>query len=377
MKVTLESSPILHTLTGIGRYTWELATKLPNHPEIDDVALFVQNEVVRDTETIIRMGQQKQKRYPLWNKQIRLASRFLKRQHAVWKCNTSLVHGPNYFLPACADSGIITVHDLSVLRYPQTHPVERVKQFEKNFESSLRRASHIITDSEAMRHEIIEMLGWSNERISVVALGVAPEFAPRQNNDESFLHRYGLSAGGYTLCVSTIEPRKNIDKLLTAYGMLTQKLRERFPLVIIGGIGWLSDSIVAQIDEGVQEGWVIRPGFVHDNELKLFYAHAHLFVYPSAYEGFGLPVVEAMASGIPVIVSDRTSLPEVTQGAALLIEPDDCEAFVSALQKGIEDEQWRYNAIRNGLEVVKKYTWEKCVYETVKIYKKGTVKLTV
>ena len=368
MKIILEASPLLHTLTGIGRYTWELATRLPYHSEIDDFALYVRNEIIQDVNELNRMSKES-KDFPLLSKPIRLTSRWIKHQNAKRQCHNSLVHGPNYFLPMCTESGIVTVHDLSVLRHPETHPIERVLQFEKNFNHTLSRTRHIITDSEAMRREIIELLNWSDKKISVIPLGVAPEFTPYTNVNHDFLNQYGLSVGGYTLCISTIEPRKNIDKLLLSYGMLTQNLRIRFPLVIIGGIGWLAESIVAQIEKGVHEGWVIRPGFVPDNELILFYSHARLFVYPSSYEGFGLPAIEAMASGIPLIVSNRTSLPEVTQGAALVIEPDDIEAFSIALKKGLEDIQWCKQSIRDGLEVVKKYTWEKCVDETVKIYK--------
>ncbi|MCX6072952.1 MAG: glycosyltransferase family 1 protein [Campylobacterales bacterium] len=369
MKITLEASPILHTLTGIGRYTWELATRLSYHPEIDDVALYVRNEIVCDAEAVMKMGQEK-KQYPLWSKPIRLTKRFLKRRHAYNRCHHSLVHGPNYFLPSCAESGIITVHDLSIYRYPQTHPLERIAQFEKNFDATLRRASHIITDSEAMRREIINFFGWSDERISVIGLGVAPEFKPRDFDNQFFLNRYGLIADGYTLCVSTIEPRKNIDKLLSAYRILPQNLRNRFPLVIIGGIGWHAEPIVEQIEVGVREGWVIRPGFVPEHDLLLFYSHARLFVYPSAYEGFGLPVVEAMASGVPVIISNRTSLPEVAQGAGIVIEPDDQTEFVMALQRGLDDEIWRAKAKSNGIEAARNYTWEKCVNETVNVYQK-------
>lgn len=370
MNITLEASPILHTLTGIGRYTWELATRLPHHPMVEELNLYVRNEIVSDPYKIIQMGKEV-KTYPLWSKPLRLTSRYLKKRQALHVCKNSLIHGPNYFLPPCAENGIITVHDLSIYRYPQTHPLERIQQFEKNFDATLKRASHIITDSEAMKREIIELLGWAEDKISVVLLGVTAEFIPRQIDHYEFLERYSLNIEGYTLCVATIEPRKNIDKLLSAYKVIQKQLRELFPLVLIGGIGWNSDTIIAQIEEGVREGWVIRPGFVTDKELVLFYQHAALFVYPSAYEGFGLPVVEAMACGVPVIISNRTSLPEVADGAALIIEPDNHEEFVNGLQKGLEDEAWRINAIENGIKKAKQYTWEKCVNETVKIYKKG------
>ena len=370
MKITLEASPILHTLTGIGRYTWELATRIPHHSMIEEFNLYVRNEIVRDPYKIIQMGKEV-KKYHLWLKPLRLTKRYLKQRSAFQVCQNSLVHGPNYFLPSCADSGIITVHDLSIFRYPETHPVERIKQFEKNFDNTLRRTEYIITDSEAMKREIIELLGWTEDKISVVLLGVAPEFAPRLYDNYDFLKKYSLHVEGYSLCVATIEPRKNIDKLVSAYKVLSKTLRERFPLVLIGGIGWNSDTIMAQIEEGVREGWIICPGFVSEEELVLFYSHAALFVYPSAYEGFGLPVAEAMACGIPVIISNRTSLPEVANGAALIIEPDDHEEFVRALQRGLEDEEWRIRAIINGIKNSKQYTWEKCVNETVKIYNKN------
>lgn len=368
MKVILEASALLYPKTGIGRYTWELAQGLRTTELVSSVRFYAQGKIFNSLETLAELKPRAS--YPLWSKPWRVSRSAYLDMRAKYVCDHSVVHGPNYFLPACAEEGIITIHDLSIYRYPETHPVERVKLFEKNFNNTLSRTQHIITDSEAMKHEIIELLGWAENKISVVLLGVAQEFTPRLYDYYDFLTRYGLAAEGYSLCVATIEPRKNIDKLLTAYKVLPKKLRGRFPLVIIGGIGWNSDVIIAQIEEGVREGWIIRPGFISDEELVLFYQHAKLFIYPSAYEGFGLPVTEAMACGVPVIISNRTSLPEVANGAALIIEPDNHEEFVSALHKGLEDEEWQLKAIADGIEKAKRYTWERCVDETVRTYSK-------
>lgn len=369
MKITLEASAILHPLTGIGRYTWELATRFSCHPMLEELNLYVRNEIVHDPHKITRMSHQ-MKTYPLWSKPLRLISRTLKKRHAVHACQSTLVHGPNYFLPPCAQSGIITVHDLSIYRYPETHPLERIKQFEKNFKDTLRRTEHIIADSVSTQREIVEVLGWPENKISVVALGVAPEFKPLMQQNNSFLDKYGLQKEGYALCVSTIEPRKNIDTLVQAYEGLPVELRKAFPLVLIGGEGWLCEPIVARIKRGVSQGWIIRPGYVSEVELVLFYQNARVFVYPSEYEGFGLPVAEAMACGIPVVISNRTSLPEVAQGCGMMIEPHDTVSFSQAIRQSLCDEQWRNRASIQGVAIASGYTWDKCVADTISVYSK-------
>lgn len=356
-------------MTGIGRYTWELATRLSHHPKIDKLSLYVRDQIVPNVETIVRMGQET-KRFPLYSKPFRIVRKYLKRRYAYAHCHGSFVHGPNYFLPSCAENGIITVHDLSIYRYPETHPLERIKQFEKNFEDTLRRTEHIIADSVSTQREIIEVLGWSEDKISVVALGVAPEFTPLIQKNNPFLEKYGLQKEGYALCVSTIEPRKNINTLVQAYEVLPVELRKAFPLVIIGGEGWLSEPIMALIERGVSQGWIIRPGYVSETELVLFYQHARVFVYPSEYEGFGLPVAEAMACGIPVVISNRTSLPEVAQGCGMIIEPHDTISFSQAIEKSLCDEQWRERASIHGIAVASGYTWDKCAEETINVYLK-------
>jgi alpha-1,3-rhamnosyl/mannosyltransferase len=284
-------------------------------------------------------------------------------------CRGYLIHGTNFFLPVWAETGIVTVHDLSVFKFPETHPADRVRHFESNFSRSVGCARHLITDSEAIRRELIEYLGCNADRVTAVPLGVEPEFAPRSPSFvEPLLRTLDLQYGGYSLCVSTLEPRKRIGYLLQAYRRLPDALRRRYPLVLAGGSGWLSDELRTAIDGAVSEGWARYLGFLPQQQLPDLYAGAHLFTFPSLYEGFGLPVLEAMASGVPVITSNRASLPEVTGGAAILIDPDDIDGLTEAIQKGLEDDLWRARARECGLAVARRFNWERCAEQTVSVY---------
>ncbi|WP_295421173.1 glycosyltransferase family 1 protein [Sulfurovum sp.] len=369
MHIILESSALLHQQTGIGRYNLELAKGLQKSNDIEHLSYYVDNRVIDDFNQIKKMQYNKPRTYPLATKPFRIVKNYVRKQRVKHQCENSLVHATNFFLPECAQSGVTTVHDLSIFKYPETHPKERIEQFEKHFLKSLERTLHIITDSKAVKEEVMAFFGWDKEKISVAYLGVASAFRPRDNPDVAFLKKYGLSENGYTLCVSTIEPRKNIGKLLDAYEHLSYSVKKRWPLVLIGGYGWHFETIMKKIEKAQKEGWVIRPGYVSEEELFLFYQHAHLFVYPSEYEGFGLPVAEAMASGVPVITSDRSCLPEVASGAGLVVNPDDDRSFLEALEKGLDDALWRSKARIEGIEVASRYNWDKCVKDTIEIYK--------
>ena len=383
MSVVLSVDALAPALTGIWRYVWELAARLPDRVGANRVRFYRQGRWVADPATLLcdlvpskagaggeKPGNRRLLKWPGWVKRSLATSTLRQIQK---QCRGAVFHGPNYFIPPCADVGIATIHDLSVFKYPETHPIERIRHFEQDFFSSVKRASHLITDSEATRQEVMDYLGWSPEKITAVPLGVSDRYRPIDGFDskfvESSLQRHGLRAGGYTLCVSTLEPRKKIGQLLKAYRRLPTDLRMRYPLVLVGGRGWNSEDLHQELQRSEAEGWLRYLGYVPEADLPLIYAGARTFAFPSVYEGFGLPVLEAMASGVPVVSSNTSSLPEVTCGFALLGDPDDVEELNSNLQKSLLDDAWRQQVTASGLSVARQFTWDACVDRTVTIYK--------
>jgi alpha-1,3-rhamnosyl/mannosyltransferase len=201
-------------------------------------------------------------------------------------------------------------------------------------------------------------------------LASSAEFHPRGADElRGALSRHGLEVGGYSLFVGTIEPRKNIETLLDAYSRLPIELRKRWPLVLTGYHGWRSESIHQRLDSAKREGWAYYLGFVPSEDLPLLFAGARLFTFPSLYEGFGLPVLEAMSSGVPVVCSNNSSLPEVAGDAALMCEAQDTETLTELIQRGLEDEAWRASAVEQGLLHAARFSWERCASETLQVYK--------
>jgi alpha-1,3-rhamnosyl/mannosyltransferase len=355
-------------LTGIGRYAWELASRLPQHPDVDTVQYYRQGNWVKEPGALLQIPLPG---HPRARARIRVRTpRWFRDRLVKWDCRGRVFHGPNYFIPACAEVGVATIHDLSVFKFPETHPVDRIKQFEQLFMDSISRSSQLITDTETTRREVVDFLGWPAEKVTAVPLGVSRDFAPQSEIALApRLSKYGLTPGGYSLCVSTLEPRKRIGNLLQAYQDLPAQLRERFPLVLVGSPGWLSEALHKEIERLSNQGWLRYLGFVPEADLPALYSGARAFIYPSIYEGFGLPVLEAMASGVPVITSNRSTLPEVTKGAALTIDPDDIDALRQCIETGLSDETWRSSAKSLGLAVASEYSWDRCIEQTVRVYK--------
>lgn len=361
--LTLWVDPLEPQLSGVGRYTLELARGLATRSEIGRLAYFGRERLVPDPIALVRA----EPLPPIRRRYGRLQARWEKR-----RLRKDLMHGPNFFLPAFAERGIITVHDLSVLKFPETHPRERLEEYDRHFQRSIADARHVITVSETIRQEVIAELGVAADRVSTVYNGVSSAFRPH-NEDELLpvLRTWGLRPGAYGLCVAAIEPRKKLMELLAAWRDLPLQLRTRYPLVIAGVPGWRNERIRQSIDQGVAEGWLKAIGFVPELDLPALYGGAALFTYPSIYEGFGLPPIEAMASGVPVIVANRSCLPEICGDAACFIDPDDQSAFTQAIRAGLEDEIWRSGAVERGLRRAAAFSWERCVDGTIDAYRKA------
>lgn len=379
MKIILLADAINPPLTGIGHYALRLARGLRQQPDVEALRFFAGYRWVEDAEQALTTNQPIaaiRKRVPL-RTLAALTYSVLQRQlfrQLTRGMKDHLTHSPNYILPPCPGPAVATFHDLSHLHYPQHHPRDRIAYLNRWLPGTLRRATQLITVSEFVRQEVHTLLGVPLEKITCVYNGVDPDFHPRMAAETvPTLARYGLEPGRYLLSVATLEPRKNLDRLAQAHNRLSAELRQRWPLVLIGASGWLTESLEHTLAPLEQSGQVRRLGYTPQADLHCLYAGAGAFAYPSLYEGFGLPVLEAMCSGIPVLTSSRSSLPEVAGDAALLIDPEDVDAITAGLERLLTDTAWRTAAVARGLQQASRFSWARCVEETVAVYRKALV----
>ena len=285
-----------------------------------------------------------------------------------------LLHTPNYVLMPFAGPALTTVHDLSWLNHPETHPRERVRFLERHLPRSLEQAAAVLADSEFIADEITRKLGVPRSKLRVVPLGVDAAFRPRVEGELArVLARHALAGRAYLLVVATQEPRKNLARLARAYAALPAALRARHPLVVVGARGWLNAELERTLAPLEARGEVRRLGYVDEAELPMLYAGAHAFAFPSLYEGFGLPVLEAMASGVPVLTSRGSSLEEIARDAAgpiaWCVDPLDEDALREGLRHLLLDEAWRSAAVSRGLARAGTFGWQRCVDATLAVYR--------
>jgi glycosyltransferase involved in cell wall biosynthesis len=282
-----------------------------------------------------------------------------------------LLHCPKSAIPYFAPCPtVVTLHDLIPIKHPETEKFAARVYWRLQIPIAARRSSFIITDSEHARREIIEDFGVAPEKIKAIMLGFDPSMVkPRDPADGAAVRaKYSLPEG-YILYVGTIQPRKNIDTLIEAYNVLKSERGVDCKLVIVGRKGWLYDQLFARIKELGLGSDVIFTGFVPDEDLPYIYDGARVFSYLSLFEGFGLPPLEAMACGIPVVTSNTTSLPEVVGEAGIAVPPKAVGLVAEALYSVLSSEETAAAMRVKGAARARSFSWEAAARETLAVYR--------
>lgn len=264
---------------------------------------------------------------------------------------------------------VVTVYDLSFLRFPEMFNRSNRFYLGTFTPPSLRRADRVITISESTRQDVIELCGVAPERVTPILLAADEKFRPAAPAAiAAFRERHSLPER-YILYMGTLEPRKNIETLVKAYARLRAQGSDDHILVLAGGKGWQFESIFEQVQSLGLADSVRFPGFVPADEQALWYSSATVFAFPSRFEGFGLPLLEAMACGAPVVSSWGSSLPEVVGDAGLLVDPSDVDGLCAALRQLMEDEHQRQAFVAAGLARAQTFSWQRMASETVQVYR--------
>ncbi|WP_277966224.1 glycosyltransferase family 4 protein [Pantoea trifolii] len=375
MKIIISTDSIKFPITGIARYTLELIEHLSNMSEISSMKYLAGFKVL-DTAPVVSntpsASASKIKKKLINSKFASDVYRFTVpriKGNALKPYSDYVFHSPNYYIPTGHQKSCATFHDLSVFHYPEYHPKGRVHLMRKELYNSAKRAKVLITDSEYTKDEVSSFFDFDPDRIVVSPLASSGDFFPREESACcDVLSRYDLKYRQFTFFAGTIEPRKNITNIMLAYQQLPKNISTRFPLVISGYQGWESEELHKLFDIGALEGWIKYLGYVSQQTLSVLFSSCRGFIFPSRYEGFGLPVLEAMAAGSPVITSNVSSLPEVAGDAGLLVDPDDIVQLSQHILSLILDDVLCTKLIQRGLIQNAKFSWHDCALKTLKAY---------
>jgi glycosyltransferase involved in cell wall biosynthesis len=365
MRIGIDARLVYYSQAGIGQYIVHLINGLA---QVDRKNEYVVLQSRKDESNILK--QPNFKRVSLWTPSHHRLERFSLNVELM-RLGLDLLHSPDFIpphRPSCRS--VITVHDLAFMLYPHFLTRESAHYY-GHIDEAVRWTDHIIAVSASTKRDIVEHLGVSEDRITVVHEAYNPIFHPidRDVAKERVRERYGVE-GPFVLFVSTIEPRKNVPALLRAMWQLHECYKEDMQLVMAGGKGWLFDDIFALIQELKLDERVHLLGQVPNEDLLDLYNSAEMLAHPAFYEGFGLPPLEAMACGLPVIVSNVASLPEVVGDAALLIDPHDIDELSAAIWRVLNDGELHQEMREKGLRQAERFSWERGARETLDIYRR-------
>ena len=361
---------------GVSRYIRYLLTELAKRPGKHEYTVFVNGQ---DIVERLPAEHPQITYFPASWPESQPAARIAWEQFTLPKLihqkHIDVLHSPVNILPEllphrCA--GVITLHDLAFLRFPNV--LTRSKRlYHRTFTlRSMRHATMIISVSESTKQDAAELVGIPSARIQTVYPCVDSQFSnvPKEEEVQAFRKKQGLM-DGFLLYLGTLEPRKNITTLIEAYAQSRKTYAIREKLVLAGGKGWLYDEIFERVQQLDLETEVIFPGFVSDAEQRFWYAAASAFVYPSLYEGFGIPVAEALASGIPVVTSNVSSLPEAGADIALCIDPHNVEAMAAAIYTALTEQALRQKCRTMAPLIAQRFSTQKMAEQTIRVYEQA------
>ena len=363
MRFGLDGIPLREKKSGIGHYTLELARALaalaPEHEfELVSPGPFSSTENSTPNLHFTDAHARGLRRRYWWPIGLPLYCR---------RASFALFHGTNFDLPywtTCPT--VLTIHDLSLLLHPQTHEAHLVRRARRVLPLTVRKATAIITPSETVKREVCEHLSVSEAKVFAIPEAARACFYPAPSSvTEPVRQRLGIQPE-FILFVGTVEPRKNLLTLARAFEQI-----EKSQLVIAGQKGWLSDDLMAYLEKSEIRDRVLFTGHLSDDDLRALYSSCRVFVYPSLYEGFGLPLLEAMACGAPVVTSNVGAIVETVGDAARLISPTDANALAQAITALLDDTSEREHRSAAGIEHAKKFSWERTAAATWKVYQKA------
>ena len=282
--------------------------------------------------------------------------------------NFDVYHSSSFeLLPADDTRLVAVVHDIIPQVFPQGHTKDAISRLHKKLQNYLDRASAVIVDSKCSKNDLVTHFNVAQDRVKVVYPGVGEDFAPASKSLYKLLQNKYNICSNYILYIGTIEPRKNIKGLIKAFGLLKAKGNIAQKLVIVGMKGWMSDDIYRLADKFGLDSEVIFTGYVPREHLKIFYSFADVLVFPSFYEGAGLPVLEAFACGTPVVSSNVSSIPELAGDAALLVDPYSPQKIAEAIERVLTDNALSQQMIEKGLQRAKEFSWDRTAQQTLKV----------
>ena len=374
MKILLDAFPLNAPKSGVGYYTYHLLKALSKIYQNEDEFIYFYgrrfSKNIIDRPATVDAATRKTLK-ALFRDPYRITQpiKELIFKFGAKRINPDIYHDTNYVLLPYSGRQVVTVFDMSIKRFPETHPAGRVKFFNEYFDKRIPKADHILSISEFTKNELIEIMGISPDKITVTPLAQPENFYRPSFRQIQKFKKDNQLPDNYFLYLGNIEPRKNLITLIQAFKHFSDS-NHNIKLILAGSQTWLSETVIQEIKNLNLENSVFMPGYVNEKDLPLWYASALAFVYPSKYEGFGLPVIEAMATGTPVITSNVSSLPEVAGDAAILIPPDDIDSWASSMSAIANPSKMREKLISSGLARAETFSWEKCARMTHDVYEK-------